>query len=54
MNVLVLQIIFIGFGAFWLINVYIIWKGTETIRWLEGFAAPILILIGLAFLPLLL
>ncbi|MDH5366668.1 MAG: cytosine permease [Cyclobacteriaceae bacterium] len=37
---------FIGFGAFWLLNMYFIWKGTESIKWLEKFAAPILILIG--------
>lgn len=38
---------FIGFGVFWLINLYFIWNGTESIKWLESFAAPILILIGL-------
>ncbi len=37
---------FIGFGIFWLLNIFIIWRGIETIRWLEDFAAPILILIG--------
>jgi cytosine/uracil/thiamine/allantoin permease len=37
---------FIGFGIFWLINIYFIWKGTESIRWLEDWSAPILILIG--------
>lgn len=38
---------FVGFGLFWLLNVYIIWKGPETIRWMEGFAAPILVLMGI-------
>ena len=38
---------FIGFGIFWLINIYFIWKGTESIKWLEDWSAPILILIGL-------
>lgn len=38
---------FIGFGIFWLINVYFIWKGTESIRWLEEWSAPILIGMGL-------
>ena len=38
---------FIGFAAFWLINIYFIWKGTESIKWLEDWSAPILILIGL-------
>ncbi|MCB1049481.1 MAG: NCS1 family nucleobase:cation symporter-1 [Acidobacteria bacterium] len=38
---------FIGFGLFWLVNLYFIWKGTESIRWLESWAAPILLGIGL-------
>ncbi|HFB99953.1 MAG TPA: hypothetical protein ENJ53_04025 [Phaeodactylibacter sp.] len=37
---------FIGFILFWLINVFFIWKGTESIRWLEKLAAPLLIGIG--------
>ncbi len=37
---------FISFGIFWLINMYFIWKGTESIKFLEQYAAPILILIG--------
>lgn len=41
---------FVGFGLFWLVNMYIIWKGPETIKWLEVFAAPILILMGLALI----
>ncbi|BDS15373.1 NCS1 family nucleobase:cation symporter-1 [Aureispira anguillae] len=38
---------FIGFGLFWLMNVYFIWKGTDSIRWLEEWSAPILIGMGL-------
>jgi cytosine/uracil/thiamine/allantoin permease len=38
---------FIGFCLFWLVNLYFIWNGTESIKWLESFAAPILILIGI-------
>ncbi len=38
---------FMGFGLFWLLNVFFIWQGTESIKWLEKFAAPILIGIGL-------
>ena len=41
---------FLGFFMFWLINVYFIWKGTESIKWLEKFAAPILIAIGVALI----
>ncbi|MCB0515237.1 MAG: NCS1 family nucleobase:cation symporter-1 [Chitinophagales bacterium] len=38
---------FIAFGIFWLVNIYFIWRGTESIKWLEEFSAPILILMGL-------
>ncbi len=38
---------FICFIIFWFINMFFIWKGTESIKWLEIFSAPILILIGL-------
>lgn len=37
---------FIGFAAFWAINLHFIWHGTESIKWLESFSAPILIIIG--------
>lgn len=38
---------FIGFIVFWFINIYFIWKGTDSIRWLEDISAPILIAIGI-------
>ncbi|MEK6607357.1 MAG: NCS1 family nucleobase:cation symporter-1 [Myxococcota bacterium] len=38
------------FGLFWLINVYFIWAGTESIKWMETLAAPFLIVTGLAML----
>lgn len=38
---------FACFGIFWLINIYFIWKGTESIKWLEEYSAPILIAIGI-------
>lgn len=38
------------FIFFWLINVYFIWKGTESIKWMETLAAPFLIVSGLALL----
>ncbi|MEW5742662.1 MAG: NCS1 family nucleobase:cation symporter-1 [Myxococcota bacterium] len=41
---------FLGFGIFWLVNVYFIWKGTESIKFLETWAAPFLIVAGLALL----
>lgn len=41
---------FVGFGLFWLMNVYFIWKGTESIRWLEEWSAPILIGMGIVLI----
>jgi len=38
---------FVCFGIFWFINIYFIWKGTESIKWLEEYSAPILIIMGL-------
>ena len=37
---------FIGFAVFWLIQIWFIWRGTESIKWMETWSAPILILIG--------
>ncbi len=41
---------FICFALFWCLNIYFIWKGTESIKWLENYSAPILILIGLVLI----
>ncbi len=49
---------FMGYGVshyasfliFWLINVYFVWAGTESIKWMETVAAPFLIVMGLALL----
>jgi len=38
------------FGLFWLLNVYVIVRGIETIRFLHGISAPFLLVIGLALL----
>lgn len=38
---------FVGFALFWLINMFFIWKGTESIKFLEQYSAPILILMGI-------
>ncbi len=38
------------FGVFWLINVIVIWRGIETIRFLEGIAAPFMLAVGLLLL----
>lgn len=41
---------FVCFGTFWLINMYFIWKGTESIKWLEAYSAPILVIMGLVLI----
>lgn len=41
---------FICFGVFWFINIWLIWKGTESIKWLEDWSAPILVLIGIVLI----
>jgi len=38
---------FIGFAIFWLLNVYFIWNGMESIRWIEKSTAPILLIMGI-------
>jgi NCS1 family nucleobase:cation symporter-1 len=38
------------FGFFWLLNVLVILRGIDTIRFLQGVSAPFLLLIGLALL----
>jgi NCS1 family nucleobase:cation symporter-1 len=38
------------FVFFWLLNVFVILRGIETIRFLQGISAPFLLLIGLALL----
>src|SRR2546430_71557 len=38
------------FILFWLLNVFVILRGIETIRFLQGISAPFLLLIGLALL----
>lgn len=41
---------FVGFGVFWIINMYFIWKGTESIKWLETYSAPILVIMGIVLI----
>ncbi|HWP82591.1 MAG TPA: NCS1 family nucleobase:cation symporter-1 [Bacteroidota bacterium] len=40
----------VSFGAFWVMNVYFILKGTESIKHLEALAAPFLLLVGIGLL----
>ena len=41
---------FLGFAVFWLWNMYIVVRGSESIKFLEAWAAPFLIVAGLALL----
>ena len=38
------------FLLFWLVNVFFIWRGMESIKWLEAWSAPFLLLVGVALL----
>ncbi|MBU2568307.1 MAG: NCS1 family nucleobase:cation symporter-1 [Elusimicrobia bacterium] len=38
------------FLFFWFVNIYIIYRGIETIRCVENFSAPLLLLVGIALL----
>ncbi len=40
----------ICFFAFWLINMAVIWRGIETIKFLEGISAPFMMIVGLVLL----
>ncbi|MFH1131510.1 MAG: NCS1 family nucleobase:cation symporter-1 [Pseudomonadota bacterium] len=40
----------LGFGIFWFTNMAIIWKGIDSIRFLEKLGSPFLLLIGLGLL----
>ena len=42
--------IWICFFFFWAINMWVVWNGIETIRWLEGVGAPFLLAVGLVLL----
>ena len=42
--------VWICFFAFWLLNMAVIWRGIETIRFLEGIGAPFMLIVGLLLL----
>jgi NCS1 family nucleobase:cation symporter-1 len=42
--------LWICFFAFWLLNMFVIWRGIETIRFLEGIGAPFMLGVGLLLL----
>jgi NCS1 family nucleobase:cation symporter-1 len=41
---------FLSFAVFWVINLYFVWAGTESIKWLETLSAPVLLGLSLALL----
>ncbi len=41
---------FVMYIVFWIMNLYFVWNGTEAIRWLESYAAPLLLGIGVVLL----
>ena len=42
--------VWICFFAFWLVNMVVIWRGIDTIRYLEGISAPFMLGIGILLL----
>jgi NCS1 family nucleobase:cation symporter-1 len=44
------SVVWLCFGAFWLLNMFVVWKGIETIRFLEGIGAPFMLGVGLLLL----
>src|SRR5580693_7720934 len=42
--------IWVCFYAFWALNIFVIWKGIDTIKVLEGIAAPFMLAVGLLLL----
>src|SRR5216684_3352024 len=40
----------ICFFSFWALNMFVVWRGIETIRFLEGVAAPFMLIVGLLML----
>lgn len=41
---------YLSFVIFWIIDMYFVWAGTESIKWLETLSAPFLIVTGIALL----
>jgi NCS1 family nucleobase:cation symporter-1 len=42
--------VWLCFGFFWLLNIAVIWRGIDTIKFLEGIAAPFMLCVGLLLL----
>jgi NCS1 family nucleobase:cation symporter-1 len=42
--------LWICFVAFWALNIYVVWRGLETIKWIEGVSAPFMLAVGVILL----
>src|ERR1051325_7793733 len=42
--------VWVCFFAFWLLNMFVIWRGIDTIKFLEGIGAPFMLGVGLLLL----
>jgi NCS1 family nucleobase:cation symporter-1 len=42
--------VWVCFAVFWLLNILVIWRGIDTIKFLEGIAAPFMLAVGLLLL----
>lgn len=42
--------LWICFVAFWTLNIFVVWRGLETIKWIEGVSAPFMIAVGVILL----
>jgi len=42
--------LWICFSAFWALNIYVVWRGLDTIKWLEGVSAPFMLAVGILLL----
>jgi len=40
----------IGFFIFWVLNIYVVIKGSESIKWMETLAAPLLLAVGVGLI----
>jgi nucleobase:cation symporter-1, NCS1 family len=44
------ELVWLCFGAFWALNMFVIWRGVDTIKFLEGIGAPFMLGVGLLLL----
>jgi len=44
------SVLWASFLGFWLLNMYVVWRGVESIRFLQGFSAPFMLVMSLILL----